>query len=91
MCQACTFTDDVAEDVFHDINDKLNGQIAIEDMVRSTGTIKGQPIQREGKGRLVEFQMECSIIQEYLAINCLIMASVYSQNITVMHNGCIYR
>ena len=90
MCQACTFADDVAEDIFHDINDKLNGQIAIEDMVWSTRTIKGWPIQREGEERLVGFQMEHSIIQEYPAINCLIMVSVYSQHIAVVHNRCVY-
>ena len=41
MCQACTFADDVAEDIFHNINDKLNGYIAIKDMVHSTRSIKG--------------------------------------------------
>ena len=58
MCQMCIFTDDVAEDVFHDINDKLNGHIAIEDMVHSTRSIKRQLIQREGAESLVGFQME---------------------------------
>ena len=33
MCQMCIFADDVAEDIFHDINMGLNGCIAIEDMV----------------------------------------------------------
>ena len=33
MCQACTFADDVVEDIFHNINMRLYGCIAIEDMV----------------------------------------------------------
>ena len=78
MCQACSFTDDVTEDVFHDINEQLNGWLAIDGMVQSVQCIKGQPIQREAEDCLVGFQVECSIMQEYLAINCLIMASVYS-------------
>ena len=36
MCQSCTFADDVAEEIFHDINMKLNGRIAINDTVCST-------------------------------------------------------
>ena len=33
MCQSCVFADNVAEEVFHDINMKLNGCIAVGDMV----------------------------------------------------------
>ena len=58
MCQTCIFADDMAEEVYHEINQRLNRQLAIDDTVHSTRSLKGQPMQREGQETLIGYQME---------------------------------
>ena len=58
MCSTCIFADDMAEEIYHLINQWLNGQLVIDDMVHSTRSLKGQPMQKEGQETLIGYQME---------------------------------
>jgi hypothetical protein len=91
MCQTCIFADDVAEDVFHEINQRLNRQLAVEDMVQSTRSMKGWPMWREGQETPIGYKMEWVIVQEYPMSNNLLTVSVYSHHVTIPHNECVYR
>jgi hypothetical protein len=90
MCGTCIFADDTVGEVFHGINQSLNGPLAMEDMVLSTRCTKAQPIRKEGHQTLIGYQMKWSIVQEYPVSNNLITVSVYSQHIAIPHRGCIY-
>ena len=58
MCRSCNFADTLANDVFNTINKQMNGEIALEDMVRTLRCFKGRPIQREDNEMLVRYQVE---------------------------------
>ena len=90
MCRSCNFADTLANDVFCTINEQMNGELALEDMVRTLRCYKGRPIQREDDEMLVGYQVERALVQEYPASNHLITASVYSQHVAVQHQGCIH-
>ena len=90
MCKTCIHVDDIAEEIFHKINQSLNGPLAMEDMVTSTRSTRAQPIRKEGQQTLIGYQMEQSIIQEYPVSNDLITVSIYSQHVTIPHRGCVY-
>ena len=40
MCQMCIHADDIAGEVFYEINQSLNGQLAMEDTVLPTRSMK---------------------------------------------------
>ena len=54
----CIHMDDIAGEVFHEINQCLNGPLAMEDMVTSTRSTKAWPIREEGQQTLIGYQME---------------------------------
>jgi hypothetical protein len=90
MCKTCIHADNVAGEVFQEINQSPNGPLAMEDMVLSTRCTKAQPIKKEGQQAMIRYQMEHSIIQEYPMSNDLITVSIYSQHIAIPHRGCMY-
>jgi hypothetical protein len=90
MCQTCVHADDIAGEIFHEINQSLNGPLAMEDMVTSTRSMGAWLIRKEGQQMLIGYQMEWSIIQEYPVSNDLITVSIYSQHVTIHHRGCVY-
>ena len=90
MCRSCNFVDTLANDVFNTINEQMNGEIALEDMVRTLRCYKGRPIQRDNDEMLVGYQVEWALVQEYPATNVLITASIYSQHVAIQHQGCIH-
>ena len=76
MCQTCIHADDIVGEVFYKINQSLNGQLAMEDTVLTTRSMKAWPIRKEGQQTLIGYQMEQSIVQEYPMSNDLITVSV---------------
>ena len=90
MCDTCTHGDDIAAEIFQEINHCLNGPLAMDDMITTIRGVKARPIRKEGQQPIIGYQVEHAIIQEYPVSNNLIMASVYSQHVTIPHRGCIY-
>ena len=78
MCDTCMHGDEIAAEVFQEINHCLNGPLAMEDTVMTIRGIKAKPIRKEGQQMIIGYQVECAIIQEYPVSNDLITASVYS-------------
>ena len=64
MCRSCNFVDTLANDVLNTINEQMNGEIALEDMVRTLQCYKGRPIQRDDDEMLVGYQVEQSLVQD---------------------------
>ena len=90
MCDMCVHGDEVAAEVFQEINHCLNGPLAMEDMITSIRSTKAQPIRKEGQPTIIGYQMEHAIIPEYPVSNNLITVSIYSQHVAFTHRGCVY-
>ena len=90
MCDVCAHRDDIAEEILKVINDCLNGPMTLEDTITTTRGVKARPIRKQGQQMILGYQAEWAIIQEYLMSNNLIMASVYSQHVTIPHRECKY-
>ena len=90
MCENCTHRDDIAEEVFRVINDCLNRGLSIEDTITTIRGVKARPIRKHGQQNIIGYQVDRSIIQEYLFSNDLITVSVYSQHVTIPHRECNY-
>ena len=90
MCESCTHRDDTAEEVFRVINDCLNGGLSIEDTITTIRGVKVRPIRKHGQQNIIGYQVNQSIIQEYLFSNNLITVSVYSQHMSMPHRECDY-
>ena len=90
MCDTCMHGDEIAAEVFQEINHCLNGPLAMEDTVTTIRGVKARPIRKEGQQMVIGYQVEHTIIQEYPVSNDLITVSVYSQHVTIPHRGCMY-
>ena len=55
MCETCIHADDIAGEVFHEINQSLNGPLAMEDTVVSTRSTRAWPIRKEGQQMLIGY------------------------------------
>ena len=58
MCNTCIHVDEVAAEVFQEINHCLNGPLAMEDTVLSVRCTKARPIKKEGQLAMIGYQME---------------------------------
>ena len=65
MCKTCVHADEVAGEIFQEINQSLNGPLAMKDIILSVRCTKAWPIKKEGQLAMVGYQMEHSIVQEY--------------------------
>jgi hypothetical protein len=90
MCDTCMHGDEIAAEVFQEINHCLNGPLTMEDMITTIRGIKAQPIRKEGQQMIIGYQVEHAIIQEYPVSNDLITVLVYSQHVAFNHRGSIY-
>ena len=90
MCEICAHRDDMAEEVFRVINNCLNGGLSIEDTITTIRGVKARPIRKHGQQNIIGYQVDQSIIQEYLFSNDLITISVYSQHVSIPHRECNY-
>ena len=90
MCEACAHGDDTAEEIFRVINDCLNGGLSIEDTIMMIRGVKARPIRKHGQQNIIGYQVDRSIIQEYLFSNDLITVLVYSQHVSIPHRECDY-
>ena len=90
MCEVCAHRDDTAEEIFRVINDCLNGGLSIKDTITTIRGVKARPIRKHGQQNIIGYQVDQSIIQEYLFSNDLITVSVYSQHVSMPHRECDY-
>ena len=91
MCDTCMHGDEIAAEVFQEINQCLNGPLTMEDMIMTIRGVKARPIRKQGQQTMIGYQVECTIIQEYPMSNDLITMLVYSQHVAIPHRGCMYR
>ena len=91
MCDTCVHGDNIAAEIFQEINHCLNGPLAMDDTITTIRGIKVRPIRKEGQQTIIGYQVEHAIIQEYPVLNDLITMSVYSQHVAIPHRGCMYR
>ena len=57
-CNTCIHVDEIAAEVFQEINHCLNGLLAMEDTVLSVRCTKAGLIKKEGQLAMIEYQME---------------------------------
>jgi hypothetical protein len=90
MCDMCVHGDDIAAEIFQEINHHLNGPMAMEDAIATIRGIKVRLIRKQGQQTIMGNQVEHAIIQEYPVLNNLITVLVYSQHVVIPHRECMY-